>query len=143
MEVEEKEGTSIIPVVHEFEDVFPDEVPGLPPSREVEFSIDLVPGTGPMSMASYRMVPAELVELKSQIEELLGKQFIRPSTSPWGAPVLLVKKNDESLRLCVDYRQLNKMTIKNKYPLSRIDDLMDQLHGSSVFSKIDLRSGYH
>ena len=143
MEVEEKEGTSIIPVVHEFEDVFPDEVPGLPPSREVEFSIDLVPGTGPMSMASYRMVPAELVELKSQIEELLGKQFIRPSTSPWGAPVLLVKKNDESLRLCVDYRQLNKMTIKNKYPLSRIDDLMDQLHRSSVFSKIDLRSGYH
>jgi len=88
--VEKEEGTSVIPVVHEFEDVFPVEVPGLPPSREVEFSIDLVPGTGPVSMAPYRMAPTELVELKSQIEELLGKQFIRPSTSPWGAPVLLV-----------------------------------------------------
>jgi len=94
-------------------------------------------------MAPYRMAPVELVELKKQIEELLGKQFIRPSTSPWGAPVLLVKKKDRSSRLCVDYRQLNKMTIKNKYPLPRIDDLMDQLHVSSVFSKIDLRSGYH
>ena len=94
-------------------------------------------------MAPYRMAPAELVELKKQIEDLMEKQFIRPSTSPWGAPVLLVKKKDGSSRLCVDYRQLNKMTIKNKYPLPRIDDLMDQLHGSSVFSKIDLRSGYH
>ena len=112
-------------------------------SREVEFSIDLVPGTGPVSMAPYRMAPAELVELKKQIEELMAKQFIRPNTSPWRAPVLLVKKKDESSRLCVDYRQLNKMTIKNKYPLPRIDDLMDQLYGSSVFSKIDLRSGYH
>ena len=129
--------------MHEFEDVFSDEVPGLPPSREVEFSIYLVPGTGPVSMAPYCMTPAELVELKKQIEELMEKQFIRPSTSPWGAPVLLVKKKDGSSRLCVDYRQLNKMTIKNKYPLSRIDDLMDQLHGSSVFSKIDLRSSYH
>ena len=138
LEVEREEMKSVIPVVHEFEDVFPDEVPGLPPNREVEFSIDLVPVTGPMSMAPYRMTPAELVELKSQIEELLGKQFIRPSTSPWGAPVLLVKKKDGSSRLCVDYRQLNKMTIKNKYPLLRIDDLMDQLHGSSAFSKIDL-----
>jgi len=141
--VEEREGPSIIPVVHEFEDVFPDEVPGLPPSREVEFSIDLVPGTGPVSMAPYRMAPAELVELKKQIEELMAKQFIRPSTSPWGAPVLLVKKKDGSSCLCMDYKQLNKMTIKNKYPLSRIDDLMDQLHGSLVFSKIDLWSGYH
>jgi len=125
-------------VVHEFEDVFLDEVPGLPPSREVEFSIDLVPRTGPVSMALHRMAPAELVELKKQIEEFMEKQFIRPSTSPWGALVLLVKKKDGSSRLCVDYRQLNKMTIKNKYPLSRIDDLMDQLHGSTVFSKIDL-----
>jgi len=108
----------------------------------MEFSIDLVPGTGPVSMASYRMAQAELVELKKQIEELMEKQFIRPNTSPWGAPVLLVKKKDGSSRLCVDYRQLNKMTIKNKYPLPRIDKLMDQLHGSSVFSKIDLRSGY-
>jgi len=117
LELEKEEGTSTIPVVHEFEDVFPEEVPGLPPSREVEFSIDLVPGTGPVSMAPYRMAPAELVEHKKQIEELLRKQFIWPSTSPWGAPVLLVKKKDESSRLCVDYRQLNKMTIKNKYPL--------------------------
>ena len=138
MEVEEKEGTSVVPVMREFEDVFPDEVPRLPPNKEVEFSIDLVPGTGPISMA-----PAELVELKKQIEELMEKQFIRPSTSPWGAPVLLVKKKDESSCLCVDYRQLNKMTIKNKYPLPRIHDLMDQLHGSSMFSKLDLQSGYH
>jgi len=87
LEVEEKERMLVIPVVHEFEDVFPEEVPGLPPSKEVEFSIDLVPGTGPVSMAPYRMAPAELVELKSQIEELLGKQFIRPSTSSWGAPI--------------------------------------------------------
>ena len=114
--------------------MFLDEVPGLPSSREVEFSIDLVPGTGPVSMAPYRMALAELVELKKRIEELIEKQFIRPSTSPWGAPVLLVKKKDGSSRLCVDYTQLNKMTIKNKYSLSRIDDLMDQLHGSSVFS---------
>jgi len=138
MEVEKKEGTSVIPVVHEFEDMFPDEVLRLPPRREVEFSIDLVQGIGPVSMA-----PAELVDLKSQIEELLGKQFIRPNTSPWGAPVLLVKKKDRSSCLCVDYKQLNKMTIKNKYPLPRIDNLMDQLHGSSIFLKIDLRSGYH
>jgi len=143
MEVGEREGTSVIPVVHEFEDVFPDEVLRLPPSREVEFSIDLVPGTGPVSMAPYCMAPAELVKLKKQIEELMEKQFIRPHTSPWGAPVLLVKKKDGSSRLCVDYRQLNKTTIKNKYLLPRINDLMDQLHGSSVFSKIDLRSGYH
>jgi len=94
-------------------------------------------------MAPYRMALAKLVELKKQIEELTEKQFIRPSTSPWGALVLLVKKKDGSSCLCVDYMQLNKMTIKNKYPLLRIDDLMDQLHGSSVFSKIDLRSGYH
>jgi len=130
-------------VVRDFPDVFPDEVPSLPPSREIEFSIDLVPGAGPVSIAPYRMAPAELAELKKQIKELLEKQFIRPSVSPWGAPVLLVKKKDGSSRLCVDYQQLNKLTIKNKYPLPRIDDLMDQLHGAAVFSKIDLRSGYH
>jgi len=141
--VEEREGPSIIPVVHEFEDVYPHKVPGLPPSREVEFSIDLVSGISPISMAPYRMAPAKLVELKKQIKELMAKQFIRPNTSLWGALVLLVKKKDGSSRLCVDYRQLNKMTIKNKYSLPRIDDLMDQLHGSSVLSKIDLRSGYH
>ncbi|WVZ10401.1 hypothetical protein V8G54_014931 [Vigna mungo] len=132
-----------LPVVADYLDVFPEEVPGLPPPREVEFSIDLVPQAGPISIALYRMSPAELVELKKQIEELLEKQFIRPSVSPWGAPVLLVKKKDGSSRLCVDYRQLNKLTIKNKYPLPRIDDLMDQLHGAAIFSKIDLRSGYH
>ena len=129
--------------MQEFEDVFPEEVPGLPPHREVEFFIDLVPGTGPVSMAPYCMAPAELVEVKKQIEELTAKQFIRSNTSPWEAPMLLVKKKDESSCLCVDYRQLNKMTIKNKYHLPRIDDLMDQLHGSLVFLKIDLRSRYH
>ncbi|XP_052732478.1 uncharacterized protein LOC128196266 [Vigna angularis] len=130
-------------VVDDFPDVFPDEVPGLPPPREVEFTIDLVSTAGPISIAPYRMSPAELTELKEQIEELMDKKFIRPSASPWGAPVLLVKKKDDSSRLCIDYRQLNKLTIKNKYPLPRIDDLLDQLHGATVFSKIDLRSGYH
>lgn len=106
-----------IPVVDEFIDVFPDDIVVLPPEREIEFSIDLVPGTGPISRAPYRMSPLELKELKSQLEELITKQFIRPSASPWGAPVLLVKKKDGSMRLCVDYKQLNKITIKNKYPL--------------------------
>nr|KYP54958.1 Transposon Ty3-G Gag-Pol polyprotein [Cajanus cajan] len=132
-----------IDVVRDFAEVFPDEVPGLPPVREMEFIIDLVPGAGTVSVAPYRMAPAELVKLKGQLEDLLEKQLVRPSVSPWGAPVLLVKKKDGGSRLCVDYRQLNKLTIKNKYPLSRIDDLMDQLKGASVFSKIDLRSGYH
>ncbi|XP_052728431.1 uncharacterized protein LOC128195237 [Vigna angularis] len=130
-------------VVDDFPDVFPDEVPGLPPVREVEFMIDLVTTAAPISVQPYRMAPAELVELKKQIEELMDKRFIRPSASPWGAPVLLVKKKDGSSRLCIDYRQLNKLTIKNKYPLPRIDDLLDQLQGACVFSKIDLRSGYH
>ncbi|XP_052726015.1 uncharacterized protein LOC128194444 [Vigna angularis] len=130
-------------VVDEFPDVFPEEIPGLPPPREVEFTIDLVTTAAPISVQPYRMALAELIELKKQIEELLDKQFIRPSVSPWGAPVLLVKKKDGSSRLCIDYRQLNKLTIKNKYPLPRIDDLLDQLHGATVFSKIDLRSGYH
>ncbi|XP_017415171.1 uncharacterized protein LOC108326280 [Vigna angularis] len=129
--------------ISEFMHVFPEEVPGLPPPREVEFSIDLVSEAGPVSIAPYRMSPTELAELKNQIEDLMDKQFIRPSASPWGAPMLLVKKKDGSSRLCVDYRQLNKLTIKNKYTLPRIDDLMDQLHDATVFSKIDLRSGYH
>ena len=127
----------------DFADVFPDEVPGLPPSRDVDFTIDLILGAGSVSVAPYRMASAELTELKKQIEDLLGKKFIRPSASPWGAPVLLVKKKDGSSRLCVDYCQLNKLTIKNKYSLPRIDDLLDQLRGAGVFSKIDLRSGYH
>ncbi|GAU50683.1 hypothetical protein TSUD_410390 [Trifolium subterraneum] len=128
-----------IPVVSGFSDVFPEDISDLPPEREVEFSIDLVPGTSPISMAPYRMSASELNELKKQLDELLEKKFIRPSVSPWGAPVLLVKKKEGSMRLCIDYRQLNKATIKNKYPLPRIDDLMDQLVGACVFSKIDLR----
>ena len=103
----------------------------------------LTPGTEPISKAPYRMAPLELKELKVQMEELVSKGFVRPSTSPWGAPVLFVKKRDGSLRLCIDYRELNKMTIRNQYPLPRIDDLFDQLQGAKVFSKIDLRSGYH
>nr|KYP60141.1 Transposon Ty3-G Gag-Pol polyprotein [Cajanus cajan] len=143
MSVETERVVEEIDVVRDFVEVFPDEVPGLPPTREMEFSIDLVPGAGPVSVAPYRMAPAELVELKGQLEDLLEKQLVRPSVSPWGAPVLLVKKKDGGSRLCVDYRQLNKLTIKNKYSLPRIDDLMDQLKGASVFSKMDLRSGYH
>nr|KYP43121.1 Transposon Ty3-I Gag-Pol polyprotein [Cajanus cajan] len=132
-----------IDIVRDFPEVFSNDVPGLPPKQELEFNIDLIPGAGPMSISPYRMAPGELSELKKQVEELLEKQMIRPSVSPWGAPVLLVKKKDGGVRLCVDYRQLNKLTIKNKYPLPRIDDLMDQLRGASIFSKIDLRSGYH
>ncbi|XP_057432279.1 uncharacterized protein LOC130725034, partial [Lotus japonicus] len=130
-------------VVQEYVDVFPEDVPGLPPVRETEFSIDIVPGTGPISMAPYRMAPAELVELAKQLDDLSSKGFIRPSVSPWGAPVLLVKKKDGKSRLCVDYRQLNKVTVKNRYPMPRIDDLMDQLRGAVIFSKVDLKSGYH
>ncbi|KAL0556838.1 hypothetical protein IC582_005355 [Cucumis melo] len=131
------------PVVRDYPDVFPEELPGLPPHREVEFAIELEPGTVTISRASYRMAPVELKELKVQLQELLDKGFIRPSVSPWGAPVLFVKKKDGSMRLCIDYRELNKVTIKNRYPLPRIDDLFDQLQGATVFSKIDLRSGYH
>ncbi|KAD5960858.1 hypothetical protein E3N88_12330 [Mikania micrantha] len=131
------------PVVCEYPDVFPDELPGLPPDREIEFSIDLIPGAQPISKAPYRMAPLELKELKEQLQELLELGFIRPSVSPWGAPVLFVKKKDGSMRLCIDYRELNKITIRNRYPLPRIDDLFDQLQGAKFFSKIDLRSGYH
>ncbi|XP_061999269.1 uncharacterized protein LOC133716595 [Rosa rugosa] len=130
-------------VVRKFPDVFPDELPGLPPVREIDFTIELLPGTTPIYQAPYRMAPAELKELKTQLQELLDKGFIRPSVSPWGAPVLFVKKKDDTLRLCIDYRKLNKVTVKNKYPLPRIDDLFDQLRGAKVFSKIDLRTGYH
>ncbi|XP_057990644.1 uncharacterized protein LOC131173015 [Hevea brasiliensis] len=136
-------GLENVAVVKEFPDVFPEDLSGLPPEREVEFGIDLVPGTEPISMPPYRMAPAELKELKEQLQDLLDKGFIRPSVSPWGAPVLFVRKKDGSLRMCIDYRQLNKVTVRNKYPLSRIDDLFDQLQGAKYFSKIDLRSGYH
>ena len=114
-----------IPVVREFPDVFPDDLPGLPPNREIEFQIELAPGIEPISRAPYRMAPAELKELKVQMEEMVNKGFVRPSTSPWGAPVLFVKKKDGSMRLCIDYRELNKVTIRNQYPLPRIDDLFD------------------
>ncbi|KAL8120759.1 hypothetical protein AgCh_017802 [Apium graveolens] len=132
-----------IPVVNKFPDVFPDDLPGLPPDREIEFAIDLSPRTEPVSKAPYRMTPVEMKELATQLQDLLEKGVIRPSVSPWGAPVLFVKKKDGSMRWCIDYRELNKLTIKNKYPLPRIDDLFDQLRGAVWFSKIDLRSGYH
>ncbi|GKA13255.1 putative nucleotidyltransferase, ribonuclease H [Tanacetum coccineum] len=124
-------------------EVFPDDLPRLPPSRQVEFKIDLVPGAAPVARAPYRLAPSEMKELSEQLKELLEKGFIRPSSSPWGAPVLFVKKKDGSFHMCIDYRELNKLTVKNRYPLPRIDDLFDQLQGSSVYSKIDLRSGYH
>eukprot|EP00253_Pinus_taeda_P012064 PITA_12064 len=132
-----------IPVIQEFADVFPEEIPGLPPRRDIDFTIELVPGAAPVSRAPYRMSVPELTELKMQLQELLEKNYIRPSVSPWGAPVLFVKKKDDTLRMCIDYRQLNKLTIKNKYPLPRIDKLFDQVKGATMFSKIDLRSGYH
>ncbi|KAF5798896.1 putative nucleotidyltransferase, Ribonuclease H [Helianthus annuus] len=132
-----------IPIVRDFPKVFPEELPGLPPHRQVEFRIELAPGAVPIARAPYRLAPSELEELSTQIEELLEKGFIRPSYSPWGAPVLFVKKKDGTFRMCIDYRELNKVTVKNRYPLPRIDDLFDQLQGSSYYSKVDLRSGYH
>jgi hypothetical protein len=132
-----------IPVVCEYVDVFLDELPGMPLGQDIEFAIELQPGTTPISKRPYRMPPVELAELKKQLQELLDKGFIRPSTLPWGCPTLFVKKKDESLRLCIDYRPLNAVTIKNKYLLPRIDILFDQFVRAKVFSKIDLRSGYH
>ncbi|GJR35704.1 putative reverse transcriptase domain-containing protein [Tanacetum coccineum] len=132
-----------IPVVREFLEVFSKDLSGLPPVRQVEFQIDLIPGAAPVARAPYRLAPSEMQELSDQLQELADRGFIRPSTSPWGAPVLFVKKKDESFRMCIDYQELNKLTVKNRYPLPRIDDLFDQLQGSSVYSKIDLRSGYH
>ncbi|GJU59652.1 putative reverse transcriptase domain-containing protein [Tanacetum coccineum] len=132
-----------IPVVREFPEVFPEDLPSLPPVRQVEFQIDLIPGATPVARAPYRLAPSEMQELSNQLQELADRGFIRPSTSPWGAPVLFVKKKDRSFRMCIDYRELNKLTVKNRYPLPRINDLFDQLQGSSVYSKIDLRSGYH
>ncbi|GJT48064.1 putative reverse transcriptase domain-containing protein [Tanacetum coccineum] len=119
------------------------DLPGLLPTRPVEFQIDLIPGVAPVARAPYRLAPSEMKELSEQLQELSDKGFIRPSSSPWGAPVLFVKKKDGSFRMCIDYRELNKLTVKNRYPLPRIDDLFDQLQGSSIYSKIDLRSGYH
>ncbi|GJV56622.1 putative reverse transcriptase domain-containing protein [Tanacetum coccineum] len=132
-----------VPIVRDFPEVFPEDLPGLPPTRPVEFQIDLIPGAAPVARAPYRLAPSEMKELSEQLQELSDKGFIRPSSSPWGAPVLFVKKKDGSFRMCIDYRELNKLTVKNRYPLPRIDDLFDQLQGSSIYSKIDLRSGYH
>jgi hypothetical protein len=132
-----------IRTVSEFLDVFPEEMPGMPPDCEIEFVIELVPGTAPIFKRPYRMATIQLAELKQQLQELLDKGYIHPSASPWGAPIIFVPKRDGTQRMCVDYRSLSEVTIKNKYPLPRIDDLFDQLKGAYVFSKIDLRSGYH
>jgi hypothetical protein len=123
--------------------VFPKEVSSLPPRRDIDFSIELAPGAVLVSRTPYMMSTPELVELKLKPKEMMKKGYIQPNVSLWGAPALFVKNKDGTLRLCIDYRQLNKTTIKNKYPLPRIDDLFDQLGGASIFSKIDLRSGYH
>ncbi|GJX97705.1 putative reverse transcriptase domain-containing protein [Tanacetum coccineum] len=167
----EKKRLDNVPIIRDFPELFPEDLPGLPPTRQVEFQIDLIPGVAPaaqdnrisasemtrqvefqidlipgvapVARAPYRLAPSEMKELSEQLKELSDKGFIRPSSSPWGAPVLFVKKKDGSFRMCIDYRELNKLTVKNRYPLPRIDDLFDQLQGSSVYSKIDLRSGYH
>ncbi|GJR85520.1 hypothetical protein Tco_0209531 [Tanacetum coccineum] len=130
-------------VVREFPEFFPEDLPGLPPVRQVEFQIDLIPGAAPVARAPYRLAPSEMQELSNQLQELSDRGFIRPSTSPWGAPILFVKKKDGSFIMCIDYQELNKLTVKNRYPLPMIDDLFDQLQGLSVYSKIDIRSGYH
>jgi hypothetical protein len=132
-----------VPVVNEFPNVFPEALLGMPPDRDIEFVIELKPYTTPIYKTLYRMASLELAELKEHFKQLLEKGFIRPSSSPWGALVIFVLKNDGTQRLCMDYRALNEVTIKNKYPLPRIDDLLDQLYGACVFSKIELRSGYH
>ncbi|GJR46804.1 reverse transcriptase domain-containing protein [Tanacetum coccineum] len=132
-----------VPIVKDFPKVFPKDLPRLPLTRQVEFHIELIPGAAPVAHAPYRLAPAEMKELAEQLKELSNKGFIRPSSSPWGAPILFVKKKDGSFRMCIDYRELNKLTVKNRYPLPRIDDLFDQLQGSNIYSKIDLRSGYH
>jgi hypothetical protein len=123
--------------------VFPEELLGMPPQRKVEFAIELTPGTAPISKRAYRVSGPELMELKKQIDELLEIGYIRQSILPWATPVLFVGKKDGTKRMCIDYRSLNEVTVKNKYPLPRIEDLFDQFKGANVFSKIDMRSGYH
>jgi hypothetical protein len=137
------EGLERLPVVKEFVYVFPEELPGMPPERELEFTIDLKPGTEPIARTPYRMSTPALQELKMKLKELLDLGLIHPSVSSWGAPVIFIRKKDGSSRLCIDYHQLNKAMIKNQYPLPRIDDIFYQMKGATVFSKIDLRSGYH
>jgi hypothetical protein len=141
--IEEIKPSESINAVSDFPDVFPEELPGMPPERKVEFAIELILGTAPISKRAYQVSRPELVELKKQIDELLEKGYIRPSTSPWAALVLFLEKKDGTKRMCIDYRSLNEVTIKNKYLLPRIEDLFDQLRRASVFSKIDLKSGYH
>ncbi|GKF02907.1 putative reverse transcriptase domain-containing protein [Tanacetum coccineum] len=132
-----------VPIVRDFPEVFHEDLPGIPPARQVEFQIDLLLGAAPVARTPYWLAPSEMKELAEQLQELSDKGFIRPSSSPWGAPILFVKKKDGSFCMCIDYRELNKLTVKNRYPLPRIDDLFDQLQGSSFYSKIDLRPGYH
>ncbi|GKE45586.1 hypothetical protein Tco_1472870 [Tanacetum coccineum] len=138
----EKKRLEDVPIVQDFPNTFPKYLPDLPLTRQVEFQIALIPGVAPVARAPYRLAPSEMKELSKQLKELSDKGFIRPSSSPWGAPVLFVKKKDGSFRMCIDYRELNKLIVKNRYPLPRIDDVFDQLQGSNVYSKIDLRSGY-
>ena len=131
-------------ILKQYTDVFPKQLPkGLPPKRAHDFHIELKKGSTPQNKGLYRMSPSELAELKSQLEELSEQGFIRPSTSPWGAPALFVGKKDGSSRMCIDYRAVNRLTVKNSYPLPRIDDILDQLLEASYFTKLDLRSGYH
>ncbi|GKC55386.1 putative reverse transcriptase domain-containing protein [Tanacetum coccineum] len=139
----EESKLSDIPIVREFIDVFLEDLLGLPPQRQVEFHIDSIPGATPVAKSPYHLAPSEMQELSEKLQELQDKGFIRPSHSPWGAPVLFVKKKDGSMRMCIDYYELNKLPVKNRYPLPRINDLFDQLQGARYFSKIDLRSGYH
>ncbi|GJV45194.1 reverse transcriptase domain-containing protein [Tanacetum coccineum] len=134
----------VIPsTLDDFLKVFPEDLPKLPHTRQVEFQINLVPGAVPVARSPYRLAPSEMQELSTQLQKLSDKGFIRPSSSPWGASVLFIKKKDGSFRICIDYYELNKLIVKNRYPLLRINDLFDQLQGSRVYSKIDLKSGYH
>ncbi|GKE43287.1 putative reverse transcriptase domain-containing protein [Tanacetum coccineum] len=139
----EKKRLEDVPIVQDFPEVFLVDLPGIPLTRQVEFQIYLIPGAAPVARAPYQLAPFEMKELSDQLKELSDKGFIRPNSSPWRAAVLFVKNKDGSFRMCIDYRKLNKLTVKNRNPLPRIDDLFDQLQGSSVYSKIDLRSGYH
>ena len=132
----------LVPVVCEFLELFPKDLPGVPPKREIDFGINLLQDTQPISIPPYRMAQTELKEYKEQLKDLLDKGFIRPSISSWGAPVFFVRKKDGSLIMCIDYRQLNKVTIKNRYIIPKINCLFGLLQGASHFSKIDLRLGY-
>ncbi|GJT40787.1 hypothetical protein Tco_0940652 [Tanacetum coccineum] len=132
-----------VPIVRDFLKVFLEDLPGLPPTRQVEFQFDLVPGATPEARSPYHLASLEMQELSTQLQEISDKVFIRPSSSPYGASVLFIKRKDGSFRMCINYRKLNKLTVRNRYPLSRIDDLFDQLQGSKVYSKIELRPGYH